>query len=122
MPEDIGGNTIKRDSLGRILPGQRSLNPAGKPKRPEQIVQLLNKRFTAANVVEMFETAFEVSLENKNMGWYLSTLRLLLEYQVGKPATKMIVANMELDQRLAGWLMGSKPTEDGDDEGYDVEA
>lgn len=85
------GAALKRDDLGRILPGQPSFNPGGRPKGFKGVAAAIMKE--SRNCDEFIEFAFKVLRnEGKNFKHSDQTdmLKLLWDRAIGKPTSTVI--------------------------------
>ena len=95
---DMALPPIKRDDKGRILPGQRALNPTGRPTKRKEELYLTSMQRCAT--VERWEAIVNRALDDAADG-NASARTWLSNYLLGKPAqhaTVQIENNLALDE------------------------
>jgi hypothetical protein len=88
---------LKRNEKGKLLPGQPSLNPKGRPKGSKNFTTKV--REALAKIADGKSTTREeeliISIINKATGGDSSMAKLIWEQLDGKPVQKNIIANEE---------------------------
>ncbi len=96
MPEKTSVK-LERDKGGRLLPGQESLNPTGRPKDSFSLITILKNKLktmspdgkrTAAEV--MIENIVQDALESDD-----KMRELIMNYIEGKPTNKVEISEVD---------------------------
>ena len=118
QPEPVYGseNLVKRDEHGRILPGQQSLNPAGKPKGTISLTTKIKNRLKAIGpdgkrevIEQLADNIVQDALDGKD-----GLNKLIWAYLDGMPRQSLGLGGENVGDPLKFTIVNSADVHSGD--------